>query len=77
MCTTDVYKMHTKYIQNVYPISTNLCIHFVNRIKRTMAAKFFIQSVCKSLSKCAIHFVYKYFVYILYTSILIYKKCTS
>ena len=70
--TTDVYKMYTKCIQNVYHISTNFCIHFVYKIKRTMAAKFCIQNVYKSLPKCGIHFLY-----ILYTSILIYKKCTS
>ena len=77
MYTTDVYKMYAKCIQNVYHISTNFCIHFVYKIKRTMATQFCIQNVYKSLSKCEIHFVYKHFVYILYTSILIYKKCTS
>ena len=64
--------MYTKCIQNITHILTNLCIHFVYKIKRTMAAKFCIQNVYKSLSKCGMHFIY-----ILYTSILIYKKCTS
>ena len=64
MYTTDVYNMYTKCIQNVYHIATNFCIHFVYKIKRTMAAKFCIQNVYKSLSKCGIHFVYKHFVYI-------------
>ena len=67
--------MYTKCTQNVYSISENFCIHFVYKIKRTMAAKFCIPIVYKSLSKCWIHFVCKHFVYILYTSILIYKKC--
>ena len=72
MYTTYVYKMYTKCVQNVNHISTNFCIHFVNKIKRTMAAKFCIQNVYKSLSKCGI-----YFVYVLDISILIYKKCIS
>ena len=55
--------MYTKCIQNVY--------------HRTMAANFCTQDVFKSLSKCGIHFVYINFVHILYTSVLIYKKCTS
>ena len=50
--------MHGKYIQNVFHISTNFSIHFVYKIIRTMAVKFCIQSVYKSLSKCGIHFVY-------------------
>ena len=60
--------MCTKYIQNVYHISTNFCVHFVYKIKRIMADKFCIQNLYKSLSKCGIHFVYKHFVYILYWS---------
>ena len=39
--------MHTKYIKNVYHISTNFCIHFVYSIKRTMAAKLGIQNLHK------------------------------
>ena len=50
--------MYTKCIQNVSHISTNFSIHFVYKIIRTMAVKFCIQSVYKSLSKCGIHFVY-------------------
>ena len=57
--------MYTIYIQNVSHISTNFCIHYVYNTKRTMIAKFFIQNVCKSLSKCGIllytsciHFLY-------------------
>ena len=69
--------MCTKYIQNVYHISTNFCVHFVYKIIRIMADKFCIQNLYKDLSKCGIHFVYKNFVNILYTSILIYKKCWS
>ena len=65
--------MYTKCIQNVYHISTSFCTQFVNKIKRTMPAKFCIQNVYKTLSKCGIHFVDKHFLYILYTSILIYK----
>ena len=67
--------MYTKYMQNaykLYPILEKLCIHFINKIKRTMSAKFCIQHGYKSLSKCGIHFEY-----ILRTPILIYKKCTS
>ena len=71
MHTTDVCKMYTKCIQNVSHIST-LYIHFVYKIKRTIAAKFCIQNVYKSLLKCG-----KHFVHILYTSILIHKKYTS
>ena len=55
-------KMYTKCTQNVYHISTNFCIYFVYKIKKTMAAKFCIQNVYKSLSECGIHFVYKHFV---------------
>ena len=72
MYTTDIYKMYTRCIQNVSHILTNFCIHFVYKIKRIMAAKFCKQIVYKGLLKCGIHFVY-----ILYTSVLIYKKCTS
>ena len=48
----------------MYPtvISTNFCIRFVYKIKRTTAAKFCILMVCKSLLKCWAHLVY-----ILYT----------
>ena len=47
---------------------TFVAIHFVYKIKRTMPAQFCIQNVCKSLSKCSIHFVYTHFIiYILYT----------
>ena len=76
MYTTDVYKMYTKclpHFENVY----HILLHFVYKIKRTMAAKFCIKYVYKCLSKCGMHFVYKHFVYILYTSFLIYKMCTS
>ena len=69
--------MCIKYIQNVYHISTNFCVHFVYKIIRIMADKFCIQNLYKDFSKCGIHFVYKHFVNILYTSILIYKKCWS
>ena len=58
MCATDVYKMYTKCIQNVSHISRIFWIHFVYKIKRTTAAKFCIQNVYKSLSKCGIQFVY-------------------
>ena len=34
-----------------------------------MPAKFCIQNIYKSLSKCGIHFVYKHFVYILYAKV--------
>ena len=52
----------------IYHISTSFCIQFVDKIKRIMPAKFCIQNVYKSLSKCGIHFVYKDFLYnILYT----------
>ena len=72
MYTSDLYKMYVKCVQNVSHISTDFCIHFGYKIKETMAAKFCIQNVYKSLLKCGIHFVY-----ILYASVLIYKKCTS
>ena len=74
MHTTDFCKVYTKCIQNVYHISTNIYIRFVYKIKRATPAKFCIQNECKSFSKCGKHFVYKYFVYILYTSILICLK---
>ena len=41
----------------------NFCIHFLCKL-------YYIQNINKSLSKC-----WKHFVYIWYTSILIYKKC--
>ena len=74
MYTTDVLKMYAECIQNVCHISTNFCIHFVYKIKKTMPAKFYIQNVYKSLSKCGTHFVYNYCAYILYTPILMYIK---
>ena len=77
LCTKIVQDVCNWCIQNVYHISTSFCIHFVYKIKRTMPAKFCIHFVYKSLSKCGIHFVYKHFVYILHTSVLIYRKCTS
>ena len=68
--------MYTKCIQNVYHIFANLCIDFVCKIKRTMPAKFYIQNLYKSLSKCGIHFVYILYLkvcqnmgYILYANI--------
>ena len=39
-----------------------------------MTAKFCIQNIYKSLSKCGIHFACKHFVYILYTLILVLEK---
>ena len=51
--------MYTICIQNLYHISTNFCLNFVYKIKRTMPANFYRQNVYKSLSKCGIHFVYK------------------
>ena len=39
--------MYTKCIQNIYHISINFCIHFVNKIKRTVTANF----VCKMYTK--------------------------
>ena len=56
--------MYTKCMQDVYHILTNFCIHFVYKIKRTMLAKFCIQSVYKKLSKCSKHFVHIHFAYI-------------
>ena len=38
MYTTDVY-MYAKCIQNVSHILTNFCVHFIQKIKRTTAAK--------------------------------------
>ena len=58
-CIQNVYKMYTICIQNLYHISTNFCLNFVYKIKRTMPANFYRQNVYKSLSKCGIHFVYK------------------
>ena len=40
MHTTGIYKMYTECMQNVYHILTNFWIHFGNKIKRTMPAKF-------------------------------------
>ena len=56
-------------IQNVYHILTSFCIYFVYKIKRTMSAKFCVQNVYKSLSKCGKHFAYKHFVYKMYTKV--------
>ena len=54
-------------------------IHFVYKIKRTMSAKFCIYTKCiQNFVKIWGTFVYyKHFLYIFYTSILIYKNCTS
>ena len=43
--TDDVYKMYARCLQNVSQISINFCMHFVYKIKRTMAAKICIQNV--------------------------------
>ena len=51
--------MYTICIQNLYHISTNFCLNFVYKTKRTMPANFYRQNVYKSLSKCGINFVYK------------------
>ena len=57
----------------MYPTFWQTFVHILyNNIKRTMTVKFYIKNVYKSLSKCGIDSVY-----ILYTSILIYKKGTS
>ena len=37
--------MYIKYIQNLYHIFTNVGIHCLYKIKRTMPAKFCIQNV--------------------------------
>ena len=61
--------MYTKCIQNVYKMYTTFRQTFVYVL---YTAKFCIQNVYKNLLKCGIHFVYKYFVCILHTSVLIY-----
>ena len=53
----DVYNW---CIQNVYKMYT---------IFWQLLYAFCIQNVYKSLSKCGIHFVYKHFIYILYTKV--------
>ena len=69
MYTINLYKMYAIYIQNnVSHISTNFFIHYVYNTKRTMIAKFFIQNVCKSLSKCGIHFVYILYTFFIHKS---------
>ena len=40
-----VYKMYTKCIQNVSHISSNFCLQFVYKIKRTMTAKICRQNI--------------------------------
>ena len=47
-CIQNVYKMYTTFRQTM---------HFVYKIERTMAAKFCMQNVYKSLLKCGICFV--------------------
>ena len=69
--------MHTKHMQNVYKMyptyrQTFAYILHAN-LKKTVAAKFFIQKVYKGLSKCWITFC-THFVYILYKSFSIRKK---
>ena len=57
----DIYKIYTKYIQNISHILTNFFIYFVYKIKRTTAANFCIQmywKVCQNVG------------YTLYTNIL-------
>ena len=67
MYTTDVYQMYTKYIQNLYHIFTNVGIHFLYKIKRTMPAKFCIQNVCKMYTKFCRNVGYILYANILYT----------
>ena len=50
----NVSKMHTK----VYRISTNIYIHFVHQIKKTILAKFVCKMYTQILSICGIHFGY-------------------
>ena len=73
----DVYNwfIQNGYIQNVYNISTNFCIHFVYKIKRIMAANFLYKTSTKVSRNWDIFCIQ--FVYILHTSILIYKTCAS
>ena len=73
----DVHNWCLQNIQNVSHISTNLCIHFICKIKGNMAAKIYMQIEYKSLSKCGILFVSILCTYCIPSSILIYKKCTS
>ena len=62
MYTIGVYKMYATFRQTLVHI-------LYTKIKRTIPAKFCIQNVYKSLSKCGIHFVYKKFVCILYAKV--------
>ena len=66
-----VYILYTKIEQyDVYKIFYTRSIQII--YKKNVAATFCIQNLYKSLWKCGIQFVY-----ILYTPILIYNKCTS
>ena len=56
--TTGVCKMDRNCLQNIFHIWANFYIHFVHKIKRAMAAKFYKQNVYKHLLRCGIHFVY-------------------
>ena len=42
MYKTDIYKIYTKCVWKASHISTNFCVDFLYKIKRTMAAK-----ICK------------------------------
>ena len=60
--------MYTKFLENVSHILTNLCISFVYKIKRTVAAKICIQNVYiqKSIEMWdtfCVHLVYNLYVH--------------
>ena len=81
ICGIVVYILYTNILY-IYILYTKVCGNVGHILYRNILYTFCIytkcmQNVYKSLSKCGIHFVYNRFVYILYTSILMYKKCTS
>ena len=69
--------MYTKCIQNVYKMYNTFPQTFVYILYTKLKELWQLILHTKYIQKFSENVVYKHFVYILYTSILIYKKCTS
>ena len=71
LCIHFVYKkMYKMYATDVYKIFRPTFVYILyTKSKELCQLNFCIQNIYNCLSKCGIHFVYKHFVYILYTKV--------
>ena len=60
--------MYIKCIQNVYHISKNFCIHFLYKIRRTIAAKFCIKCIQKFVEMWDTFCIQTFYIYFVYIS---------